>query len=191
MNLIFLLVFLLSAGILNVLFWRMYLNKSPCLKQLPVLNRLGDTFSATSLKSVNHSRITGNFFEYLVLYWLSKNGFECARIDHVGIDLVAKDPQGKSLGISVKGRSRYDGTDNVSINIHESDILKAEEVCRRFIQSSPYFAIVVDRKNGIRGFLLSTEKLRSLCPENKGMRYWKMTDDFVKKYENDPEITTF
>ena len=43
-------------------------------------------------KSSRHSKITGNFAEHFVLYWLSKYGFECAYVDHVGIDLIANNP---------------------------------------------------------------------------------------------------
>ena len=42
------------------------------------------------LKSSRHSKITGNFGEALILYWLSKRGFECANVDHTGIDLIAR-----------------------------------------------------------------------------------------------------
>lgn len=58
-------------------------------------------------KSSRHSKITGDFAENIVLYWLSKYGYECARIDHVGVDLIARRPSGKlTMGISVKSRSR-------------------------------------------------------------------------------------
>lgn len=40
-------------------------------------------------KSTRHSKITGDFSESLVLYWLSKYGFECALVDHTGIDIIA------------------------------------------------------------------------------------------------------
>jgi len=40
-------------------------------------------------KSSRHSKIAGDFGETLVLYWLSKYGFECASVDHTGIDLIA------------------------------------------------------------------------------------------------------
>jgi len=59
------------------------------------------------LRSSRHSKITGDFGEALVLYWLSKHGFECARVDHTGIDLIARNPRtGEVMGISVKSRSR-------------------------------------------------------------------------------------
>ena len=38
-------------------------------------------------KSTRHSKITGDFAEGLILYLLSKHGFECAKVDHVGMDL--------------------------------------------------------------------------------------------------------
>jgi len=69
-------------------------------------------------KSTRHSKITGDFAEGLVLYWLSKYGYECARVDHTGIDLIANAPDdSERLGISVKCRSRYDGTETSSVNL--------------------------------------------------------------------------
>jgi hypothetical protein len=63
-------------------------------------------------KSSRHPKITGDFAESIVLYWLSKHGFECARVDHTGIDLIAKNTiRNELMGISVKGRSRYLGTE--------------------------------------------------------------------------------
>jgi hypothetical protein len=43
-------------------------------------------------KSSRHSKITGDFGESIVLYLLSRHGFECARVDHTGIDLIARRP---------------------------------------------------------------------------------------------------
>ena len=61
-------------------------------------------------KSSRHAKIAGDFGEALVLYWLSRSGFECARVDHTGIDLIAKRPRSDELlGISVKTRSRVPG----------------------------------------------------------------------------------
>jgi len=39
-----------------------------------------------------------DFGESLVLYWLSKHGFECAKVDHTGIDLIANNPIPMSHG---------------------------------------------------------------------------------------------
>ena len=62
-------------------------------------------------KSSRHSEITGDFGESILLYLLSRHGFECARVDHTGIDLIARRPNSREvLGISVKSRSRQTGT---------------------------------------------------------------------------------
>jgi len=59
-------------------------------------------------KSSRHSKIVGDFAESLILYWLSKSGYECARVDHTGIDIIAADKARQTrFGISVQGRSRY------------------------------------------------------------------------------------
>jgi hypothetical protein len=60
-------------------------------------------------KSSRHSKITGDFAESLILYWLSKYGFESAKVDHTGIDLIARNTvTNEVMGISVKSRSRND-----------------------------------------------------------------------------------
>ena len=72
------------------------------------------------IKSSRHHKITGNFGEHFVLYWLSKYGFECAHVDHVGIDLIAKNPHtNERMGISVKTRSRAEGTEKTSVRLGE------------------------------------------------------------------------
>jgi len=62
------------------------------------------------IKSSRHSKIRGDFAESLILYWLSKYGFECALVDHTGIDIIARNPHtNEVMGISVKSRSRNIG----------------------------------------------------------------------------------
>ena len=69
-------------------------------------------------KSSRHSKLTGDFSEHLVLYWLSKYGFECARVDHTGIDLIACNPKTKErMGISVKSRCRYEGKEGQGVRV--------------------------------------------------------------------------
>src|SRR5215210_8583705 len=85
------------------------------------------------LKSSRHSKITGDFGEALVLYWLSKYGFECARVDHTGIDLIARSPHTQELmGISVKSRSRREGTERSSLRIPSGNFEKANRACEEF-----------------------------------------------------------
>jgi len=84
-------------------------------------------------KSSRHSKITGDFGEALVLYWLSKHGFECASVDHTGIDLIARNPHTKEvMGISVKGRTRNAGTELDSVSIPKDNFEKAALACQAF-----------------------------------------------------------
>ena len=140
-------------------------------------------------KSSRHAKITGDFGEALVLYWLSRSGFECARVDHTGIDLIAKRPRSdERLGISVKSRSRAPGTEASSVNIgRPADLSKVTAACSAF-QCVPYFAIVVDATPRMSVFLLSKEHLERLYPDRTGLISWSMTPSRVKQYLADPSI---
>ena len=142
-------------------------------------------------KSSRHSRITGDFGEVLVLYWLSKHGFECARVDHTGIDLIARNPQGNELmGISVKSRSRNLGTGKTYVRIAKDNLEKAKAAGRAF-GCIPYFAIVVDADDLIRVFILSLKHLVKLFPPTRTSVGWKMTPGHIAKYYSDPHIRIF
>jgi len=86
------------------------------------------------VKSSRHSKIAGDFGEHLILYWLSKYGFECARVDHTGIDLIARNPKTRELmGISVKSRTRNPGTESDMVSITNSNIEKVKSERRRLV----------------------------------------------------------
>jgi hypothetical protein len=141
-------------------------------------------------KSTRHSKITGDFAEALVLYWLSKSGYECARVDHTGIDLIAcKEDGSERMGISVQGRSRYAGTETVSVNLHPFE--DARGACKIF-GLIPFAGIVVDGGNVIRCFLLSLDRLETIATGKKGgQRYWLMSSSRLDEYRADPEIRWF
>ena len=143
-------------------------------------------------KSSRHSKITGDFAEGLVLYWLSKYGYECARVDHVGIDLIARNPKNNErLGISVKSRSRYDGTEGESVLLPADGFDKADRACQTF-GLIPYYAVVIDGGGKIRCYMTTLAHLREVAggtPE--GNRYWKMGGKRVELYRNDPLIEIF
>lgn len=143
-------------------------------------------------KSTRHSKITGDFAEALVLYWLSKYGYECARVDHTGIDLIARDPTNPMvLGISVKSRSRYEGTEKTSVNLPPDGFVKARAACEAF-GCEPYYAIVVDGAEAIRCFLLPLTRLEELATGSaSGMRYWQMGGSWLSRYVDDPLIQGF
>ena len=142
-------------------------------------------------KSSRHSKIAGDFGEHLLLYWLSKYGFECARIDHTGIDLLARNPHTKELmGISVKSRTRNPGTEKTVVNIPNTNIEKVKSACKTF-DCVPYFSIIVDTDNLIRAFLLPMSHLLKLFPRGKTLSSWKMTKPYLKKYYHNPLIKIF
>jgi hypothetical protein len=139
-------------------------------------------------KSSRHSKITGNFGEGLILYWLSKYGFECALVDHTGIDIIAKNPHTKEvMGISVKGRSRNTGKEGQYLRISNDNFPKAEEACRAF-GCIPYFAIVIDEGETIYAFILSMEHLLKIHPMAQTSSGWKMTEKWLNQYIEDPKI---
>ncbi len=142
-------------------------------------------------KSSRHAKITGDFGESLVLYWLSKYGFECAPVDHTGIDIIARNPHTNELmGISVKSRSRNEGAEEEYVSIPNGNFKKAEAACKAF-GCVPYFAIVVDADNVIRAFLLSLDHLLEVSPMKKTAAGWKMTKKAIATYERDIDIMIF
>ena len=143
------------------------------------------------VKSSRHSKITGDFAERLVLYWLSKHGFECAFVDHVGLDIIARNPHNQEvMGISVKSRSRNTDTEGSYLSIPNDNLAKLEGACRSF-NCIPYFAIVVDEADFITAFMLSQVHLVNICPPGKEVISWKMRKANIAQYEIDPEIKIF
>ena len=142
-------------------------------------------------KSTRHSKITGNFGESLVLYWLSKYGFECAAVDHTGIDIIARNPHTQEImGISVKSRSRNTGAEEEYVSIPNRNFSKVEAACMAF-GCVPYFAIVVDAADTIRGFILSMDHLLNLFSKGKTSVGWKMSKRYLERYKKDPDIKMF
>jgi hypothetical protein len=62
-------------------------------------------------------------------------------------------------------------------------------VCR--VRGVPYFAIVVDAGEMIRGFILPMTKLLTLSPKGNAASGWKMTERYLVRYAADPAIQTF
>jgi Holliday junction resolvase-like predicted endonuclease len=139
-------------------------------------------------KSSRHSKITGDFGEAFVLYWLSRRGYECARVDHTGIDLIARDPTSDTvLGISVKSRSRSDGAEGTALNLRKTDFEKARLACAAF-HCTPFFAIVVDEVACIRAFLLSLDDVLRICPGGEKVSAWQMSEARLAQYRSDGAI---
>jgi Holliday junction resolvase-like predicted endonuclease len=144
-------------------------------------------------KSTRHSKITGDFGEALVLYWLSKHGFECAQVDHTGIDLIARNPHTDELmGISVKCSSREMGREEASLRIDADHFAKVAQACVAF-GCVPYYAIVIDAIAFIRCFITPMEHVRALFGTGGGGANWKVRTGpgHLDRLMSDPEVMIF
>jgi hypothetical protein len=141
-------------------------------------------------KSTRHAKIAGDFGESLVLYWLSKHGFECAKIDHTGIDLIASRTGTKErFGISVKARTRLVGTERTNLIMSRSHFVGIEKACHAF-GLKPYLAIVVEAGEVIHAYIMPLALAQKHCT-SKADHYWKMTEDSKAKYKKDRGIMKF
>lgn len=143
-------------------------------------------------KSSRHSKITGDFSEHLVLYWLSKYGCECVHVDHTGIDLIACNPK-KSLrmGISVKSRCRSEGAEGQGVIVRTDDMSGAKVACHDF-DCEPYLALVVDAGNQIRCFVMSFDTFYKLYPRAKKHNInWSMTEKARTRYSSCQDVMEF
>lgn len=139
-------------------------------------------------KSSRHAKITGNFGESLVLYWLSKYGFECAQVDHTGIDIIARNPHtDEVMGISVKSRSRNEGKQTSDLTIPNKHFDKIKQACQAF-KCAPYFAIIVDAASKIDVYITTMEHLLELHPQRDTAVGWKMGIAWQERYRKDPKI---
>jgi Holliday junction resolvase len=143
-------------------------------------------------KSSRHAKLTGDFAEHLVLYWLSKYGFECARVDHTGIDLIARNPKnGVRMGISVKSRSRTEGKEKDNVRVEVEQLRKAAAASQTF-GCTPYMAIVVDGGNLLRCFVLPLKTFYALYPSSKTRDIgWAMNEKALARYYEHPEVKIF
>jgi len=148
----------------------------------------------------HHQKIVGNFGEYLMMYWLSKHGYECAHIDHVGIDIVAAHPDGNErLGISVKSRDvqrpEAVGEDIVIAGRREEKLAKVNSACEAFACEA-YLAVVLDQdteqhEKKIFGFMTSFEHFLAMhSPNTKGLS-WKWKEQALESYRRDNKVKMF
>jgi len=94
------------------------------------------------------------------------------------------------MGISVKSRSRNEGAEDEYVSIPNDNFGKVEAACTAF-GCVPYFAIVVDAGDTLRGFILPMAHLLGMFPKGKTASGWKMTEPYIRKYAADPQIQTF
>ena len=82
----------------------------------------------------------------------------------------------------MKSRSRTETTKDDYVSIPNDDFDKIENACAAF-GCVPYFAIVMDAGEMIRGFILPMSKLLTLFPRRKLASGWKMTPQYLECYE--------
>jgi len=141
-------------------------------------------------KSSRHSKITGDFGEHMTLYLLSKHGFECALVDHTGMDIIARDHKKlkRTMGISVKSRSRDALHAEESLLVPKDNFDKLTQACNWF-DCDPYFSFVVDRHDKLSVYIVPLDVLRSeLYPKTNGGLNWSMTPAAVKKYADNRSV---
>ncbi|KJB86156.1 hypothetical protein AZ66_20390 [Paenibacillus sp. E194] len=135
----------------------------------------------------NHSHITGDFSEHLIMYWLSKNGYECVLARYLGIDIIATKDDIR-MGISVKSRSRKmsQSSSKITISKPETHIQHVKNSCESF-GCKEYFAFVLDQDNSIKGFLIPLESII----EQFGVSKASTQDWDLKYFYKDPRIDIF
>lgn len=132
-------------------------------------------------KSSHHSKITGNYGEHTILYWLSLSGFECVHVDHTGIDIIAVNKETKvRMGISVKMRSWLSSS---SLQVRELN--KLNEACENF-NVMPYIALVNDNHNTISIFIMTKEVF--MRHVNNKDHDFSMSDKHLRDCFSDPDI---
>jgi Holliday junction resolvase-like predicted endonuclease len=112
--------------------------------------------------STRHQKIAGEYGEYLVLFKLSKRGWECVRIDHTGIDLIAyhKGTE-RRIGIRVMTRTRTNSSKNGAIDFSVEDLKKIERA-GVFFAAVPYMGIALDRNGEMECHLFSLEAAKAV-----------------------------
>jgi Holliday junction resolvase-like predicted endonuclease len=142
------------------------------------------------LKGTNHAKIAGDFGEAIVLYWLSKHGFEAARINHTGIDLIAtRRGTTERMGISVKARTRMRVTRKSDVLIPLDHFEKIENSCREF-GLKPYLSLVIEEGDFIRVYIMPLSCAKKHGVTKKAYR-WYMSEELRMKYAKESAIMRF
>lgn len=139
------------------------------------------------IRSERHNKISGDFGEHFVCYWLSKRNFQPVIIDYTGIDIVAYNNNlSERWGISVKTRTRTkekNQEDTFNIKLRELPLIL--QACE-FFNAKPYFGIVSDGdiQNQIRIHIISFEDMKRInnYEESKNL-YIKISEKYIKQYE--------
>ena len=146
------------------------------------------------VKSTRHPKIIGEFGELAVCNWLSRSGFEVARIDHTGIDVIAYNPRTRQrLGITIKSRTRTEGSENASVSLFsyrngKDDRKKALAACEAF-GCDPWLAVYVEATDDADIFLTSLANYDAKYRRpGAATDDWKMMPEQRREYAADRAI---
>lgn len=142
-----------------------------------------------------HKKITGDFGEHFLLYFLSKHSYETALIDYVGIDILATDKLnvGQRIGISVKSRSRTKERWEDGCTMKKNEYTKIITTCKYF-DCQPWICFLFDRPEENKGkiylFLMSVENVCKFYPRFKeGHEFqFSMKKKYMDQYKKNKEI---
>jgi hypothetical protein len=144
-------------------------------------------------KSENHPKIIGEFGESLIANLLSASRFEVARVDHVGLDLIAYSRSARlHIGITVKSRTRDQARkESDAVNLfgsEENHRRKLRRACRGF-GCKPWIGVYVETSKGGEVYLTSLQnydkKYRSRA---RRWQTWNMTEKYKQRYASDPNV---
>ncbi len=139
------------------------------------------------IRSERHNKISGDFGEHFVCYWLSKRNFQPVLIDYTGIDIVAYNNNlEERWGISVKTRTRTsDKNQQEAVTIRLRELPLILQACE-FFNAKPYFGIVSDGdiQNQISIHIISLEDMKRINNYEVGKNlYIKLSETYIKQYE--------
>ena len=139
------------------------------------------------IRSERHNKISGDFGEHFVCYWLSKRNFQPVIIDYTGIDIIAYNNDLRARwGISVKTRTRIkEKNQKEAIYIFPKEFPLILQACE-FFDAKPYFGIVSDGEiqNQICIHIISFEEMKRINNYEEGkILSIKLTEKYIKQYE--------
>lgn len=111
----------------------------------------------------------GDFGEDLVTYTLIRKGYEVAKVDHVGADLIAE-KQGARFAISVKTRMfAAESKESMGVLVSHGDIKKIEYFSQQFgLTPLTAHAYIVTKEDTIHLVIMSLGQVREVMKSVQG-----------------------
>lgn len=149
-------------------------------------------------KSTRYTKISGDFGEHLILYWLSRSGFEAIRVDHTGIDVIAYHKQKEfRIGIAITARTFSQGSESREVYLFSARSTEELEKKRKLVTDAckafacePWIGVCVETEEYGDLYLTSLahydKKYRT--QNQKSINAWKMGKRWKEKYASDSKV---